>query len=85
MTVVAEGVATEAQRKMLADLGCDVAQGFLHAPALLHSVQNIKDVQSRRRERTRRRASDLTRKHCVYRAGVGTWRRDGLCFRPPTF
>jgi len=34
MTVVAEGVETEAQRKLLADLGCDVVQGFLYAPAL---------------------------------------------------
>jgi diguanylate cyclase (GGDEF)-like protein len=34
MTVVAEGVETEGQRKMLAELGCDVLQGFLYAPAL---------------------------------------------------
>jgi EAL domain-containing protein (putative c-di-GMP-specific phosphodiesterase class I) len=34
MTVVAEGVETEAQRKVLAELGCDVVQGFLYAPAL---------------------------------------------------
>lgn len=34
MTVVAEGVETEAQRKVLAELGCDVLQGFLYAPAL---------------------------------------------------
>ncbi|KJC41713.1 EAL domain-containing protein [Bradyrhizobium sp. LTSP857] len=34
MTVVAEGVETEGQRKMLAELGCDVVQGFLYAPAL---------------------------------------------------
>ncbi|MET4069341.1 putative signal transduction protein with EAL and GGDEF domain [Bradyrhizobium sp. S3.2.6] len=34
MTVVAEGVETEGQRKMLAELGCDVVQAFLYAPAL---------------------------------------------------
>lgn len=34
MTVVAEGVETEGQHKMLAELGCDVVQGFLYAPAL---------------------------------------------------
>jgi diguanylate cyclase (GGDEF)-like protein/PAS domain S-box-containing protein len=34
MTVVAEGVETEAQRDLLAELGCDVIQGFLYAPAL---------------------------------------------------
>ncbi|MGY3548849.1 MULTISPECIES: EAL domain-containing protein [unclassified Bradyrhizobium] len=34
LTVVAEGVETEGQRKILAELGCDVVQGFLYAPAL---------------------------------------------------
>src|SRR4029078_10792068 len=34
MTVVAEGVETEGQHKTLAELGCDVVQGFLYAPAL---------------------------------------------------
>src|ERR1700730_14085115 len=34
LTVVAEGVETDGQRKLLADLGCDVIQGFLCAPAL---------------------------------------------------
>lgn len=34
LTVVAEGVETEGQRSLLADLGCDVLQGFLCAPAL---------------------------------------------------
>ena len=34
MTVVAEGVETEGQRKLLADLGCDVVQGYLYAPAM---------------------------------------------------
>jgi EAL domain-containing protein (putative c-di-GMP-specific phosphodiesterase class I) len=33
MTVVAEGVETEAQRKVLAELGCDVVPGFLYALA----------------------------------------------------
>jgi len=31
---VAEGVETEGQRRLLAELGCDVIQGFLYAPAL---------------------------------------------------
>ena len=34
LTVVAEGVETEGQRNWLAELGCDVVQGFLYAPAL---------------------------------------------------
>jgi EAL domain-containing protein (putative c-di-GMP-specific phosphodiesterase class I) len=34
LTVVAEGVETEGQRDLLADLGCDVIQGFLYARAL---------------------------------------------------
>jgi predicted signal transduction protein with EAL and GGDEF domain len=34
MTVVAEGVETEGQRTVMAELGCDVIQGFLYAPAL---------------------------------------------------
>jgi predicted signal transduction protein with EAL and GGDEF domain len=31
---VAEGVETDVQRNLLAELGCDVVQGFLYAPAL---------------------------------------------------
>jgi predicted signal transduction protein with EAL and GGDEF domain len=34
LTVVAEGVETDGQRNLLAELGCDVVQGFLYAPAL---------------------------------------------------
>jgi diguanylate cyclase (GGDEF)-like protein/PAS domain S-box-containing protein len=34
LTVVAEGVETEGQRNLLSELGCDVIQGFLYAPAL---------------------------------------------------
>ncbi|QWG21433.1 EAL domain-containing protein [Bradyrhizobium sediminis] len=34
LTVVAEGVETDGQRDLLAELGCDVIQGFLYAPAL---------------------------------------------------
>ncbi|HET7887121.1 MAG TPA: EAL domain-containing protein [Bradyrhizobium sp.] len=38
LTVVAEGVETEGQRHLLAELGCDVIQGFLYAPALSPSA-----------------------------------------------
>ena len=34
LTVVAEGVETDGQRKLLTELGCNVVQGFLYAPAL---------------------------------------------------
>jgi diguanylate cyclase (GGDEF)-like protein len=34
MTVVAEGVETHGQHKILSELGCDVIQGFIHAPGL---------------------------------------------------
>jgi diguanylate cyclase (GGDEF)-like protein/PAS domain S-box-containing protein len=34
LTVVAEGVETDGQRNLLAELGCDVVQGFLYAPPL---------------------------------------------------
>jgi predicted signal transduction protein with EAL and GGDEF domain len=34
MAVVAEGVETEGQRKLLAGLGCDVVQGYLYALAM---------------------------------------------------
>ncbi|WP_395699599.1 putative bifunctional diguanylate cyclase/phosphodiesterase [Aquabacterium sp.] len=34
LQVVAEGVETEAQRQLLARLGCHAAQGFLYSPAL---------------------------------------------------
>ena len=34
MSVIAEGVETEAQLRLLTELGCDVIQGFLYAPAL---------------------------------------------------
>ena len=38
LTVVAEGVETEGQRNLLSELGCDVVQGFLYAPALSPSA-----------------------------------------------
>jgi diguanylate cyclase (GGDEF)-like protein/PAS domain S-box-containing protein len=34
MSVVAEGVETEAQRQLLLELGCDLMQGFLFAPPM---------------------------------------------------
>jgi len=34
LAVVAEGVETDGQRNLLSELGCDVVQGFLYAPAL---------------------------------------------------
>jgi len=38
LAVIAEGVETEGQRKLLSELGCDVIQGFLYAPALSPSA-----------------------------------------------
>jgi len=38
LTVIAEGVETEGQRNLLSELGCDVIQGFLYAPALSPSA-----------------------------------------------
>ncbi|WP_052700807.1 EAL domain-containing protein [Methylocucumis oryzae] len=34
LTIIAEGVETEQQRSLLADLGCDMVQGFLFAKPL---------------------------------------------------
>ena len=34
MKVVAEGVETDGQNKILTELGCDVIQGYLYSPAL---------------------------------------------------
>ena len=34
MDVIAEGVETEEQRELLADLGCPLAQGYLFSPAV---------------------------------------------------
>jgi diguanylate cyclase (GGDEF)-like protein/PAS domain S-box-containing protein len=34
LTVVAEGVETDGQRNLLAEIGCEVIQGFLYAPPL---------------------------------------------------
>ena len=38
LTVIAEGVETEGQQNLLYELGCDVIQGFLYAPALSPSA-----------------------------------------------
>ena len=52
MTVTAEGVETEQQRDCLAQLGCDVFQGFLFSPPLpseglmaLLRIEAAKDAQ----------------------------------------
>ena len=34
MTTVAEGVETRTQQSLLADLGCEFVQGYLHSPPL---------------------------------------------------
>lgn len=38
LAVIAEGVETEGQRNLLSELGCDIIQGFLYAPALSPSA-----------------------------------------------
>ncbi|WP_092186143.1 EAL domain-containing protein [Bradyrhizobium sp. cf659] len=48
MTVVAEAVEAEAQRRTLAELGCDTVQGFLHAPALPGRIRALADRALRR-------------------------------------
>lgn len=50
MEVVAEGVETEAQRRFVAEAGCEVFQGFLHAPALdpMSFERRLRESQPRR-------------------------------------
>ena len=47
---VAEGVETEAQRDFLLDAGCDLVQGFLHAPPLPRAAfeRRLRDERSER-------------------------------------
>lgn len=42
LTVLAEGIETEAQRAYLAGLGCELGQGYLFAPAL--SASEVRDL-----------------------------------------
>jgi EAL domain-containing protein (putative c-di-GMP-specific phosphodiesterase class I) len=57
LTVVAEGVETVAQFNLLAELGCDVVQGFLYAPALSPTAFGRWLV-----EHSARRASEMLRR-----------------------
>ena len=46
LTVVAEGVETSGQRRVLNDLGCDLAQGFYFSEAV--PPQRLEDLLDRR-------------------------------------
>ena len=53
LTVVAEGVETDGQLNLLAELGCDVVQGFLYARAL--SPAGVRALAARPQRRARQR------------------------------
>ncbi|MFC0243456.1 EAL domain-containing protein [Rhodopseudomonas telluris] len=57
LTVIAEGVETEGQLALLTELGCDVVQGFLYAPALLPG-----ELERWLLDYTARRASAMARR-----------------------
>ena len=49
LLAVSEGVETELQRSMLAEIGCDLAQGFLFAkPLTSEQLAGYLEEQSRR-------------------------------------
>ncbi len=45
LTLVAEGVETDAQRTFLREIGCDLYQGWLHSPAM--GVEALKECLQR--------------------------------------
>ncbi|WP_420133987.1 EAL domain-containing protein [Rhodopseudomonas sp.] len=57
LNVIAEGVETEGQLALLTELGCDIVQGFLYAPALLPC-----DLERWLLDYTARRASAMARR-----------------------
>ena len=67
LTVVAEGVETDGQRKWLSELGCDVVQGFLYAPAL--SPLRVRPLAARSQRRARQRHAQADRPSPVPAAG----------------
>ena len=73
LTVVAEGVETEGQRKLLSELGCEVMQGYLCAPAMSpeRSTDGCSTIAPTRRDAAAKRrrgpfATDAVVADCVH-------------------
>ncbi|MBI5131411.1 MAG: EAL domain-containing protein [Rhodopseudomonas palustris] len=74
LSVIAEGVETEGQFALLSELGCDIVQGFLYAPALTPAAFELwlLDYSARRAGAMMRRLADANAAPAPDSAGRGS-------------